>query len=60
MRRDPDNWTLDTWARVYGFLRGRGEGWAGRRDELIAGKFRADPDPKDGFHSRNCQNLKEQ
>jgi hypothetical protein len=25
-RRDPENWTLDTWARVYGFQRGGGEG----------------------------------
>jgi hypothetical protein len=24
-RRDPDNWTPDTWARIYGFQRGVGE-----------------------------------
>jgi hypothetical protein len=39
-RRDPENWTPDTWARVYGFQRGVGEGWAGRKDGLFAGKFR--------------------
>ena len=38
--RDSDNWTPDTWARVYGFKRGVGEGWAGRKDGLFAGKFR--------------------
>ena len=45
-RKDPDNWTLDTWARVYGFQRGVGEGWAGRKDGMFAGKFRGDVDPK--------------
>ena len=59
MRRDPDNWTPDVWASVYGFPRGRGEGWAGRQDGLFAGKFRTNPDPKDGFHPGNCRNLRE-
>ena len=59
-RRDSDNWTPYVWNRVYGFPRGVGEGWAGRRDGLFAGKFRADPDPKDGFHPGNCRNLREQ
>ena len=59
MRRDPDNWTPDVWARVYGFPRGRGEGWAGRRDGLFAAKCRADPDPKDGFYPGNFRNLRD-
>ena len=60
MRRDPENWTPNVRARVYGFLRGRGERWAGRRDGLFTGKFRADPDPEDGFHPGKCRNLREQ
>ena len=59
MRRDPNNWTPDIWTRVYGFLRGRGEGWAGRQDELFTGKFRADPSLKDGSHLGKCRNLRE-
>ena len=39
--------------------RGVGEGWAGRRNGLFVGKFRAYPDPKDGFHPGNCRNLRE-
>jgi hypothetical protein len=38
-RRDPENWTPHTWARVYGFPRGIEEGWAGRKDGLFVGKF---------------------
>ena len=30
-RRDTENWTLYTWARVYRFHRGIGEGWACRK-----------------------------
>ena len=44
------------WARVYGFPRGKGEGWVGRRDGFQVGKFRTDPDPKDGFHPWTCRN----
>jgi hypothetical protein len=58
-RRDPENWTPDTWARVYGFQRGVGEGWAGRKDGLFAGKFRGDVDPKEGLHPTNCRNPRE-
>ena len=58
-RRDSENWAPDIWNRVYKFPRGVGEGWAGRRDGLFAMKFRADPDPKDGFHPGNCRNLRE-
>jgi hypothetical protein len=39
---DPENWTPDTWTRVYEFQRRVGEGWAGRKDGLFAGKFRGD------------------
>ena len=52
MRQDPDYWTRNMWARVYAFLRGNGEGWAGRHDGFHARKFRTDPDSKDGFHPR--------
>ena len=57
--RNPDNWTLDTWARIYGFQRGVGEGWAGRKDGLFVGKFRGDVDPKEGLHPSNCRNPRE-
>jgi hypothetical protein len=39
-RRVPESWTPDTWAGVYGFPRGIGEGWVGRKDGLFVGKFR--------------------
>ena len=55
-----DLWTPEVWARVYGFPRGTGEGWASHRDGFHAGKFWMDPDPKNGFQSRNCQNPREQ
>ena len=58
-RRDPENWTLDTWARVYGFHRGIGKGWAGRKDGLFAGKFKGEVDPKEGLHPANCRNPRE-
>ena len=58
-RRDPDNWTPDTLARVYGFQRGIGEGWAARKDGLFAGKFRGDVDPKEGLHPLNYRNPRE-
>ena len=49
-RRDPDNWTPNIWARVYGFQRGVREGWTGQKDGMFAGKFRRDVDPKEGLH----------
>ena len=58
-RRDPDNWTPDTWVRVYGFQRGVGEGWAGRKYGLFAEKFRGDVDPKEGLYPSNCRNPRE-
>ena len=58
-RRDPDNWTPNTWARVYGFQRGVEEGWACREDGMFAGKFRGDVDPKECLHPSNCRNPRE-
>ena len=60
-RRDPKSWNPDTWARVYGFLRGVGvgAGLAGRKDGLCTGKFRGDVDPKEGLHPTNCRNPRE-
>jgi hypothetical protein len=59
-RREPEKWNPDTWARVYGFPRGIGEGWAGRKDGLFIGKFRGEVDPKEGLHPTNCRNEREQ
>jgi hypothetical protein len=58
-RRDPENWTPDTWARVYGFPRGIGKGWAGWKDGLFVGKFRGEVDPQEGLHPSNCRNPRE-
>ena len=58
-RRDPKNWTPDTWAEVYGFKRGIKEGWAGRKDGLFAGKFKGEVDPKEDLHPTNCRDLRE-
>jgi hypothetical protein len=55
-KREPENWTLDMWARVYGFPRGIGEGWAGRKDGMFIGKFRGEVDPKEGLHPTNSRN----
>ena len=35
-RREPERWTPDTWAKVYGFQRGIERGWARRKDGLFA------------------------
>ena len=58
-RRDPRNWTPDTWCEVYGFKMGIKEVWAGRKDGLFAGKFIGEIDPKEGLHSRKCKNPRE-
>jgi hypothetical protein len=54
MKQEPEKWTPEVWAGVYGFPKGKGEGWANRRDSYYVGKFRMDPDPKFGFHLGNC------
>ena len=58
-RRDPENWTPDTWAKVYGFQRGVGAGVACRKDGLCAGKFGGNVDPKEGLHPSNYRNPRE-
>ena len=58
-RRDPENWTPDTWCEVYGFKAGIKEGWAGRKDGLFAGKFTGEVDPKEGLHPGKCKNPRE-
>ena len=58
-RRDPDNWTPDTWCEVYGFRTGIAEGWAGRKDGLCTGKFSGAIHPKEGLHPGNCTNPRE-
>ena len=58
-RRDPEHWTPDTWAKVYGFERGVKEGWAVRKDGLFAGKFEGEVDPKEGLHPVNCRSPRE-
>ena len=59
-RRDPKNWTPDTWAEVYGFKRGIKDGWAGRKNGLFAEKFKGEFDPKEGLHPANCRDLREE
>jgi hypothetical protein len=49
-RREPEKWTSGTWAKVYGFQKEVGEGWAGRKDGLFLGKFKGEVDPKEGLH----------
>ena len=56
IRHDPEKRTVEVWVGVYGFPRGKGEGWASHRESFHVGKFRTEPDPKDGFHPGNCQN----
>ena len=51
--RDSESWNPDPWARVYGFLRGVGEGLTIRKDGLCAEKFRRELDPKEGLHPAN-------
>ena len=56
-RRDPQNWTPDTWCEVYGFKADIEEGWAGRKDGLFAGKFTGKVDPKEGLHLGSVETL---
>jgi hypothetical protein len=59
LRQDPDNWTAEVWAEVYGFSPRKDERWANRKDNFYVGKLRGEHDLKDGFHPRNSQNNKE-
>ena len=56
MRQDPEQWTAEVWADVYGFVPRKGEGWASRKDTYFVGKFRTEHDPKDGFYPVDCKN----
>ena len=60
MTDDPEKWTAEVWAEVYGFSPRMGEGWASRNDSLYVGVFRGEHDPKDGFHPGSCRNPREQ
>ena len=59
LRRDPENWTPDTWCEVYEFKAGIKEGWAGRKDRLFSKKFTGEVDPKEGFRTGKCKNPRE-
>src|SRR5665811_1949224 len=53
LRRDPDHWTPDVWAAVYGF-RKEGRARCTRTEPWINGKFNADIDAKDGHAVCDC------
>ena len=59
MRQDPEQWTAEVWADVYGFVPRKGEGWASRKDTNFEGKFRTEHDPKDGFYPVDCKHPRE-
>ena len=44
-RRDPDNWTPDTWARIYRFQSGVGERWPVRRKVQRGCRSKRGPPP---------------
>ena len=56
MRRDPEQWTPEVWAEVYGFALRRREGWASWKDAYFVGKFKEEHNPKDGFYPVDCRN----
>ena len=53
IRRDPEHWTADLWADVYGF-RKEGRMRAGRTGTWIDGKFKQVINPKDGHSVSDC------
>ena len=53
IRRDPEHWTADLWADVYGF-RKEGRMRAGRTGMWIDGKFKQSINPKDGHAVSDC------
>ena len=53
IRRDPEQWTADSWVEVYSF-RKEGRGMAGRTDKQTEGKFRTSINPKDGHAIGYC------
>jgi hypothetical protein len=56
---DPEKWTAEVWAEVYGFSPKKGEGWASRKDSLYVGKLRREHDLKDEFNPGNFRNPRE-
>ena len=58
IRRDPENWTADSWAEVYGF-RKEGRKRAGRMEKWIDGKFDSSINPKDGYSVSDCVDPRE-
>ena len=58
IRRDPNHWTADMWADVYGF-RKEGMMRAGRTGTWVDGKFRQDINSKDGYAVSDCINPRE-
>jgi hypothetical protein len=54
IRHDPEKWTAEVWAEVYGFSPKKGEGWASCKDNFYVGKFRGEHNLKDEFHPGNC------
>ena len=59
MTQNSNNWTLEVWARIYKFPRGKGEGCVGRHDGFHAGKLWTNTHLKDGFQPGSYQNPKE-
>ena len=53
LRGRPVSWMEEVWAEVYGFKKS-GEGFAGRTDKYVAGKFFNKADPKEGFANSDC------
>lgn len=53
IRRDPDHWTPDVWAAVYGFKK-EGGPRATRNEPWVNGKFNLDIDAKDGHAVSSC------
>lgn len=53
IRRDPEHWTPNLWAEVYGF-RKEGRMRVGRTETWIDGKFDAEINPKDGHAVSDC------
>ena len=49
IRQDPERWTAEVWAEVYGFAPRKGEGWASGKDSLYVGNFEGSTTRKTDF-----------
>ena len=58
VRRDPKQWTVDSWVEVYCFQK-KGRGLASRTDKYIDGKFSTLINPKDGHAVADCKDPRE-